>query len=155
MVNEMAVPRIESAIKKFGEFLIRYGLVTVLGWIGGMKFTAYEAAGIQALVASSPLMSWMYKVFSLSNYLKHHWRNRDNGSFADCDSTDLGKTFGYRQRNRGIHFSGYPKLLVLFARLGEESRRISGAFGLGRVSIERHGSVRCGTAYTWRRTVLR
>ncbi len=28
MVNEMAVPRIESAIKKFGEFLIRYGLVT-------------------------------------------------------------------------------------------------------------------------------
>ena len=30
-----------------------------------MKFTAYEAEGIQALVATSPLMSWMYKVFSL------------------------------------------------------------------------------------------
>jgi uncharacterized membrane protein YkgB len=65
MVNEMAVTRIDDAIKKLGEFLIRYGLVLVLGWIGAMKFTAYEAAGIQGLVASSPFMSWMYKVFSL------------------------------------------------------------------------------------------
>jgi uncharacterized membrane protein YkgB len=65
MVNETAVTRNDSAIKKLGEFLIRYGLVLVLGWIGAMKFTAYEAAGIQGLVASSPLMSWMYKVFSL------------------------------------------------------------------------------------------
>ena len=61
MVNEMAVTRNDGAIKKLGEFLIRYGLVLVLGWIGAMKFTAYEAAGIQGLVASSPLMSWMYK----------------------------------------------------------------------------------------------
>jgi uncharacterized membrane protein YkgB len=65
MVNEMAVTRNDGAIKKLGEFLIRYGLVLVLGWIGAMKFTAYEAAGIQGLVASSPLMSWMYKAFSL------------------------------------------------------------------------------------------
>jgi uncharacterized membrane protein YkgB len=65
MVNEMAVTRNDGAIKKLGEFLIRYGLVIVLGWIGAMKFTAYEAAGIQGLVASSPLMSWMYKAFSL------------------------------------------------------------------------------------------
>ena len=65
MVNESAVTRIEVAIKKVGEFLIRYGLVLVLGWIGAMKFTAYEAAGIQGLVSSSPLMSWMYRVFSI------------------------------------------------------------------------------------------
>ena len=65
MVNETAVTKNAGAIKKLGEFLIRYGLVLVLGWIGAMKFTAYEAAGIQGLVASSPLMSWMYTVFSL------------------------------------------------------------------------------------------
>jgi uncharacterized membrane protein YkgB len=65
MVNEIAVTRVDGAIKKIGEFLIRYGLVLVLGWIGAMKFTAYEAAGIQGLVASSPLMSWMYKAFSI------------------------------------------------------------------------------------------
>ena len=54
-----------TLVRRLGEFLIRYGLVLVLGWIGAMKFTAYEAAGIKALVETSPLMSWMYKVFSL------------------------------------------------------------------------------------------
>lgn len=53
------------SVQKLGELVIRYGLVIVLGWIGAMKFTAYEAAGIKALVESSPLMSWMYKAFSL------------------------------------------------------------------------------------------
>ena len=65
MVSETAVTGNDGAIKKLSEFLIRYGLVLVLGWIGAMKFTAYEAAAIQGLVASSPLMSWMYKVFSV------------------------------------------------------------------------------------------
>jgi uncharacterized membrane protein YkgB len=54
-----------ARISAAGGLLLRYGLVIVLGWIGVMKFTAYEAAGIQPLVATSPLMSWMYKVFSL------------------------------------------------------------------------------------------
>ena len=45
-------------------YLLRYGLVLVIAWIGFMKFTAYEAAGIQPLVAHSPLMSWVYAIFS-------------------------------------------------------------------------------------------
>lgn len=53
------------AVQRIGQFLLRYGLVLILCWIGAMKFTAYEAEGIQGLVATSPLMSWMYKVFSL------------------------------------------------------------------------------------------
>ena len=65
MVSEAAVKKINDGSKKLGEFLIRYGLVLVLGWIGAMKFTAYEAAGIKTLVETSPLMSWMYTVFSL------------------------------------------------------------------------------------------
>jgi len=55
----------KNTFEKLGEFLIRYGLVLVLGWIGAMKFTAYEAAGIKNLVETSPLMSWMYRLFSL------------------------------------------------------------------------------------------
>lgn len=43
-----------------GSFVLRYGLVLVIGWIGLMKFTEYEAKGIQPLVAHSPLLSWMY-----------------------------------------------------------------------------------------------
>src|SRR5213594_1248620 len=65
MVNETAVTRNDGAIKKLGEFLIRYGLVIVLGWIGAMKFTDYEAKGIETLVRTSPFMSWMYKFLSL------------------------------------------------------------------------------------------
>jgi uncharacterized membrane protein YkgB len=55
----------KNAFEKLGAFLIRYGLVLVLGWIGAMKFTAYEAEGIKTLVQTSPFMSWMYKVFSV------------------------------------------------------------------------------------------
>jgi uncharacterized membrane protein YkgB len=55
----------KNAFEKLGGFLIRYGLVLVLGWIGAMKFTAYEAAGIKSLVETSPLMSWMYKILSV------------------------------------------------------------------------------------------
>lgn len=54
-----------NPFEKVGAFLIRYGLVLVLAWIGAMKFTAYEAEGIKGLVETSPLMSWMYKVLSL------------------------------------------------------------------------------------------
>lgn len=54
-----------NSFEKVGAFFIRYGLVLVLAWIGAMKFTAYEAEGIKPLVETSPLMSWMYKVFSL------------------------------------------------------------------------------------------
>lgn len=62
----MAITRKQAlSVQKLGELVIRYGLVLVLGWIGAMKFTAYEAAGIKTLVETSPLMSWMYKVFSL------------------------------------------------------------------------------------------
>lgn len=35
------------------------GLVIVLGWIGLMKFTAGEAAGIAPLIATSPVFAWM------------------------------------------------------------------------------------------------
>jgi reactive chlorine resistance protein C len=54
-----------NKIQLTGEYIIRYGLVLVLLWIGAMKFTAYEAEGIKPLVATSPLMSWLYSVLSL------------------------------------------------------------------------------------------
>lgn len=37
----------------------------VLLWIGGMKFTAIEAAGIEGLVRSSPFMGWLYQLFDV------------------------------------------------------------------------------------------
>src|SRR5258708_19704973 len=48
------------AIAVLGSRVLRYGLVLVVGWIGLMKFTGYEANGIQPLVAPSPFMGWIY-----------------------------------------------------------------------------------------------
>jgi len=48
-----------------GLLLIRYGIVLILFWIGLLKFTNYEAMGIQPFVANSPFMSWMYSVLSV------------------------------------------------------------------------------------------
>jgi uncharacterized membrane protein YkgB len=55
----------EDTLQAVGAYLLRYGLVFVIAWIGFMKFTAYEAAGIEPLVANSPLMSWVYSIFSV------------------------------------------------------------------------------------------
>lgn len=44
---------------------IRLGLATVLIWIGLMKFSTYEAEGIQGFIANSPFMSWTAGVFSV------------------------------------------------------------------------------------------
>ena len=52
------------------ETVLRYGLVLVILWIGAMKFTAYEAKGIQPLVAHSPFMSWLYEFLSVMGVAK-------------------------------------------------------------------------------------
>lgn len=62
MVNRK---QLASRIQALGSFLLRYGLVLILGWIGAMKFTIYEAEGIKPLVATSPFMKWMYNVLSV------------------------------------------------------------------------------------------
>lgn len=74
-VVPMTLHRFESAaaawaepIESVGGHVVRYGLVLVLLWIGGMKFTAYEAEGISGFVAHSPFMSWAYQLFSKTQF---------------------------------------------------------------------------------------
>src|SRR3954467_13531398 len=59
---------ISSQVEAVGHALARYGLVVVVGWIGLMKFTAYEAEGIRPFVANSPLMSWVYGLISVRGF---------------------------------------------------------------------------------------
>ncbi len=54
-----------DTLESVGAKIIRYGLVIILLWIGALKFTDYEAEGIQGLVANSPLFSWLYSVTSV------------------------------------------------------------------------------------------
>ena len=57
-----------SQVEAVGRELTRYGLVVVVGWIGLMKFTTYEAEGIRPFVANSPLMSWVYGLISVPGF---------------------------------------------------------------------------------------
>lgn len=57
-----------STTSHIGALAARYGLVVVIAWIGALKFTSYEAQGIQPLVAHSPLMSWVYSVFAVPTF---------------------------------------------------------------------------------------
>jgi uncharacterized membrane protein YkgB len=57
-----------ARLKRVGLQVARYGLVIILLWIGGMKFTSYESEGIKPLVANSPLMSWAYGFMSVRGF---------------------------------------------------------------------------------------
>lgn len=50
---------------KIKTWIVVAPVILILMWIGCMKFTLLEAQGIEALVSSSPLMSWMYSVWDL------------------------------------------------------------------------------------------
>ena len=55
----------EHPVAIAGRLLVRYGLVAVIAWIGALKYGTYEAAAIQPLIAHSPLLSWLYHIFSV------------------------------------------------------------------------------------------
>lgn len=61
-------PALSEKLQSLGTFMSRYGLVVIFAWIGAMKFSSYEANGIQPLVANSPLMSWLYGIFSVQAF---------------------------------------------------------------------------------------
>ncbi len=54
-----------DTLENLGATVLRYGLVVILLSVGALKFTAYEAEGIEPLVANSPLMSWAYLALGL------------------------------------------------------------------------------------------
>lgn len=48
-----------SDTRQWAKPVMLAGLIIVLGWIGAMKFTAVEARGIEPLIQTSPIFSWM------------------------------------------------------------------------------------------------
>lgn len=67
-ISRTTIPKVDSVIEIAASVLARYGLVVVIAWIGALKFTSYEAHGIQPLVANSPLMSWLYNIFDVGTF---------------------------------------------------------------------------------------
>jgi uncharacterized membrane protein YkgB len=62
---DLPLAQVVSRVEAVGRLAIRYGLVVVLAYIGGMKFTAYEAEGISLFVSNSPFMAWTYQLLSV------------------------------------------------------------------------------------------
>lgn len=58
-----------SRLDEFGKKTVRFGIVVVFLWIGGLKFFTYEADGIVPFVANSPFMSFFYN--HPSDYKQH------------------------------------------------------------------------------------
>ena len=55
-----------TTISRLGFYVALYGVVAILFWIGFFKYHPDEAAAIQGIVASSPLMAWLYDVASVN-----------------------------------------------------------------------------------------
>jgi uncharacterized membrane protein YkgB len=49
-------------LSALGRDVLRYGLVFLLLFFGGLKFQEYGTEGVRPLVENHPLMSWMYLV---------------------------------------------------------------------------------------------
>ena len=56
----IAFLELASNLRQTGLNLIRVAILIVFVWIGGLKFTHYEADGIVPFVANSPFMSFFY-----------------------------------------------------------------------------------------------
>jgi uncharacterized membrane protein YkgB len=55
----------DGRLTNIGTGVLRYGLVFLPIVIGSMKFFAFEARGIQPLVAHSAFLNWMYHVLGV------------------------------------------------------------------------------------------
>ena len=64
LVGPVALAKSQT-LETLGIYVSRYGLVITLLLIGVLKFSAAEARGIQPFVANSPVMFWLYRIFSL------------------------------------------------------------------------------------------
>jgi reactive chlorine resistance protein C len=64
--NQLRLQIAEKSVGSLSVFaLLRWALVVVFLWFGGMKFTAYEANGIAPFIAHSPFMSWLHAAFGI------------------------------------------------------------------------------------------
>ena len=52
-------------LQGIGAFALRYSLVFFFVASGLFKFTPQEAAGVQSLIANSPVLFWIYRIFDV------------------------------------------------------------------------------------------
>ncbi|MDH4582407.1 DUF417 family protein [Pseudomonas sp. BN415] len=63
--NKLSLGTSITAVGIFGAY---FALAVIYFWFGGMKFTQYEAEGLVPLVSNSPLLGWLYELFSVRTF---------------------------------------------------------------------------------------
>src|ERR1700746_2814778 len=106
---------IQSWLEATGIVVSRYGLVVVLLLIGALKFTPGEAAGIQPLVAHSPLMSWLYGLLRGSRGFQRHRHNLDSHRRSHGASSALPEGLVCGQLGSGRNLPAHRQLPILNA----------------------------------------
>lgn len=64
----VGLEHLAEPVERLANHAMRISLVIVIGWIGAMKFTAYEAEGISGFVEHSPFMGWVYGILSHNQF---------------------------------------------------------------------------------------
>jgi Protein of unknown function, DUF417 len=137
-------------VQGVGSLVLRYGLVLVIAGIGLMKFTEYEAKGIEPLVAhksADGLDVWLSDstcIFRCTGCCR--------GCYYDFDwpSTLVSEGVSAWQRRSCAHVSNHPFLLAFDARVGTEPRWVSLALCPTRtIPVERRGIARCSNMVIW------
>lgn len=55
----------KSTGSRWSFMFLRWSLVIIFLWFGCMKFTGYEAHGIEPLIVNSPIMGWLHSLFGV------------------------------------------------------------------------------------------
>jgi uncharacterized membrane protein YkgB len=97
-------------LDQFGKKVIRFGIVVVFLWIGGLKFFAYEADGIVPFVANSPFMSFFY---SHPAEYKHHQNKEGELIAANHQWNTENNTYGF-SKGLGIFLVALAVLVALY-----------------------------------------
>jgi reactive chlorine resistance protein C len=123
MTSDQTRPRTDSsattsAIAVAAGVLARYGLALVIAWIGALKFTSYEAQGIQPLVANSPLMRWLYDIFTLHTFSALLGVVEIATAVLLCVKTVVAEDLHGRQCDGDRTLLGHPQLPVHHTRRG-------------------------------------
>lgn len=97
-----------ASLQPLGVRTLRLAIALILLWIGGLKFSAYEADGIVPFVANSPLMSFFY---SHPTDYKQHQGKEGELKATNRQWNEANNTYGF-SRGLGVLLVGMGLLLL-------------------------------------------
>ena len=109
-----------QSITRAGQLVSRYGLVVVLAWIGFGKYVKMEA---RVLIEHSPLMSWIYDVFSATTVARGLGTMEIVAALLIAVRAAMAASVGGWQRVGDTAFPGDDELFVHHPRRGRDPRR--------------------------------